>query len=113
MIRLKFRERLTDEPNTFIARVDGSLVVLTASFRMTDVRAPAPLVLPCWYMLRSRIAPNDFDRPIFPMRRMSAECLTVLGVPFGPGHREDVWLLDVVEIVANDWQRRAAAEVTS
>ncbi len=107
-IALFHRDRPTTEPNTFVARLDGPVVLLTAHVRRTDVCDVVTLTLPCWVDARGRRAP-PYDRPVFALYRQSESTWRVPGVTLGPGDRPELWLLDVPEAVGNEWQRAGEA----
>lgn len=102
-----YREAQSAEPNTFVARVDGPVILITAHVRRTDASSSLTLTLPCWVDARGRQLP-PYDRPLFALYRQSESTWRLPGVTFGPGDRPELWLLDVPEVVGSDWYRAGA-----
>lgn len=104
MIPLRYRDRVTGESNTFVARLDGPVLIVVAYVRRTDVAKQITLTLPCWIDERGREKPV-YDRSLFALYRKSESAFELPGIPYAPGDREDFWLISIPETIANVWWR--------
>lgn len=110
-MRLFFRPKTTNEDGTFVAVQDGDVLLVRARARRTDVSTLLDLTLPCFPLTRSGWRPV-YERPVFYIRRMGAEAAEIIGVPFGPGDREPVYLIDCPEVFLNEVWRLAEYAAT-
>lgn len=101
-LRLFYREAAGSAPNTFTARLDGPVLLVTAHIKRTDAADYLILTLPCWVDERGRRRP-PYDRPLFALYRQSGDVWRLPGLVLGPGDACEAWLVDVPEDVGSAW----------
>lgn len=106
MLRVFHRERVTSEPNTFVARLDGPVLLVAVALRRNSVSEELALTLPCWVSDRDRVPPA-YHETLFALKRHGAETWSIVDVPIGDLAGEPLWLMSVPETYGNAWWRAA------
>lgn len=105
MIVLKYRDRETLEVNTFTAFIEPPLVHLRCRLRRNETAPVIDIAIATYVHERDTVPPKT-ELLLFSMTRLGGEVLVVNQVPLGPsGLRDQVYLIDVPEALANEWTR--------